>query len=248
MLERGVFTPPGCAVGNNTIRELGQSIRAMAPTAVCFHLGDLVSVCGLTVIEDLCKMPYSTVWFELTWQGSKGSVEVGMLASQGELGFEAFVLLRNHGHWTLMAHLKGSHLADQEMQEMSLAAPGESPPGGVKLSMYALRAAMGFLSALHCSNVARREHIPDAKLQRARSKRGKQPLFSYWTLELAGAGARGENLGGTHASPRVHLRRGHPRQHAPGKWTWVQPHAVGNRSLGIVHKDYQAAPTLQAAP
>lgn len=92
---------------------------------------------------------------------------------------------------------------------------------------------------MNCTNVGRQEHKPDAALQKARAKRGKQPLFSYWTLELNGRdGGAAQSFGGTHASPRVHLRRGHPRQYAPGKWTWVQPHAVGNRELGMVHKDY----------
>ncbi len=46
------------------------------------------------------------------------------------------------------------------------------------------------------------------------------------------------NFGGTHASPRLHLRRGHPRQYAPGKYCWVQPCVVGNKAAGMVHKDY----------
>jgi hypothetical protein len=96
-----------------------------------------------------------------------------------------------------------------------------------------------FLSALNCTNIKRVEHRPDAKLQKARAKRGKQPLFSYWTLELDLSRAESsESLGGTHASPRLHLRRGHPRQYAPGKFTWVQPCAVGNKKAGMVHKDY----------
>lgn len=98
-----------------------------------------------------------------------------------------------------------------------------------------------FLSALHCSNVARREELPNPKLQKARARRGKAPLFSTWTLELSFNDSSRSGIassGGTHASPRLHLRRGHPREYAPEKWTWVQPHVVGNKSMGMVHKDY----------
>ena len=93
---------------------------------------------------------------------------------------------------------------------------------------------------MNCSNIIKVEHNPDEKLQKARIKRGKKPLFSYWTLQLSIPNEReeGASLGGTHASPRVHLRRGHARQYAPGKYTWVQPCAVGNKSLGVIHKDY----------
>jgi hypothetical protein len=116
-----------------------------------------------------------------------------------------------------------------------------------------VRACQSFLSALHCCNVKQEEHHPDAKLNKARAKRGKAPLFSYWTLQLDGKTERGNDHGGTHASPRVHLRRGHPRQYTPGKWTWVQPHAVGNKAAGMVHKDYAAgpglvSPTINTAP
>jgi hypothetical protein len=45
-------------------------------------------------------------------------------------------------------------------------------------------------------------------------------------------------VGGAHASPRLHLRRGHARQFAPGKWTWVRDCAVGNKVAGVISKDY----------
>lgn len=64
------------------------------------------------------------------------------------------------------------------------------------------------------------------------------PLFSYWTLHLTHTDGTPRPMGGTHNSPRVHLRRGHPRQYAPGRWTRVQPCAVGSPSRGMVHKDY----------
>jgi len=98
-----------------------------------------------------------------------------------------------------------------------------------------------FLSALNCNNVKQIEHKPNQKLQNARQKRGKYPLFSHWTLELSiPKSSKGKSkLIGTHASPRVHLRRGHPRQYSPGKWTWVQACVVG-RGKGIITKDYSA--------
>jgi hypothetical protein len=96
-----------------------------------------------------------------------------------------------------------------------------------------------FMSALNCVNVRRLEERPSEQLQKARARRGKLPLFSTWTLELdlENRVASREDLGGTHASPRLHLRRGHARQYAPAKWCWVQPAVVG-RSHGIIHKDY----------
>ena len=44
--------------------------------------------------------------------------------------------------------------------------------------------------------------------------------------------------GGTHASPRVHLRRGHIRKIADGRTVWVQACVVGSKH-GMVLKDYK---------
>jgi hypothetical protein len=107
-------------------------------------------------------------------------------------------------------------------------------------------AALKFVAAMHCGNVTQKQTRPADRLNRARVKRGKKPLFSYWTLHLSRSEA-GEALGGTHDSPRVHLRRGHPRQYAPGKYTWVQPHVVGNKTLGMVHKDYEGSRLAESA-
>lgn len=168
---------------------------------------------------------------------------MGMLCHENGGGFNAAVFLRQPGGvWSMEGAVAADSLQAHYMQMHCQAA--EDARRGIHTMTYGVKA---FLSALHCSNVRRQEHAPDVKLQKARARRGKAPLFSYWTLQLDGKSDRGADHGGTHASPRVHLRRGHPRQYAPGKWTWVQAHAVGNRAAGIVHKDYSAGPAPVAA-
>lgn len=49
---------------------------------------------------------------------------------------------------------------------------------------------------------------------------------------------RNEPQGGTHASPRWHLRRGHFRKLPNGKITFVRQHEVGSKEHGVVIKDY----------
>ncbi len=95
------------------------------------------------------------------------------------------------------------------------------------------------IEVLNCSNVVYLDIAP-SRLKQGRIKKGKTPLFTYKTLHIK-TGMRDEqknHAGGTHASPRVHLRRGHIRTLASGKTTWVQPCVVGDKSKGIVHKDY----------
>jgi hypothetical protein len=82
---------------------------------------------------------------------------------------------------------------------------------------------------LNCRNVVRKTVSPDAKLQRARKKSNKLPLYSFSTLAVAGFGVKG-------AVPRaIHWVRGHFKEYTPerplfGKIAglfWWEPHLVG---------------------
>ena len=53
--------------------------------------------------------------------------------------------------------------------------------------------------------------------------------------------ARGPHLGGTHATPRWHIRRGHWRNLADGRRVFVRECEVGDKSRGGVVKDYEVA-------
>ena len=220
---------------------LFEEVKQKAGQAVCFWMGDLDTISQLVVIPELCRLPYPTCWFEAEMDSTDGHIFTAALVTQDSDGTMHFVSATRIGpaqEWVLDGVAHGSYSNDRMMDMGQVDASGLAQ---MRHNIYAVGA---FLSALHCSNVRREERVPEAKLQKARAKRGKAPLFSYWTLQFDGKSDRGEDQGGTHASPRVHLRRGHPRQYTPGKWTWVQAHAVGNKSLGVVHKDYSGGPAL----
>lgn len=97
---------------------------------------------------------------------------------------------------------------------------------------------MQFIKILNCSNVELVDNIP-SKLKQSRVKKGKMPLFEYKTVHIKQNTKRNMNKGeGKHASPRVHLRRGHIRTLQSGKTTWVQSCVVGSKESGVIHKDY----------
>lgn len=81
----------------------------------------------------------------------------------------------------------------------------------------------------------------DAAANRKRIKRNKRPLFERRTLVIdpTKAKARSVRQGGTHASPRLHLRRGHWRRYKSGKTVWIEACKVGKPELGVVAKTYQ---------
>jgi hypothetical protein len=76
-------------------------------------------------------------------------------------------------------------------------------------------------------------------LNKRRARKGKPPLLAHHILkpvprktEPAGS------MGGTHASPRLHLRRGHYRQYTNGIKRWIKPSWVGDKTRGVVTKTY----------
>jgi hypothetical protein len=102
----------------------------------------------------------------------------------------------------------------------------------------ALTPVLELICALACKNVEMDRHEPDAKLNAARIRRGKRPLSAHYTLVLADDRAPlGPSGNGSHASPAMHVRRGHIRRLRSG-FTWVRQCVVGRIKDGNVTKQY----------
>jgi hypothetical protein len=69
--------------------------------------------------------------------------------------------------------------------------------------------------------------------------KGKPPQFDWHTVKIEPAKSKADHQGGTHASPRLHDRRGHLRRLKNGKTCWVKDCKVGDASKGVVFKDYE---------
>lgn len=81
---------------------------------------------------------------------------------------------------------------------------------------------------------------PPERLSRATEKRRGVPLFSYHQIFVPKQNNKSRGTGlGTHASPRLHMRRGHIRNLPSGHMTWVRPCLVGYEDLGVVVTDYK---------
>lgn len=216
--------------------------------AICFDIGEYEQIHKRIKFELEPSMnldiPFGVSWFEINTPHETWCV---LIEKHSVDNCE-----KNMFIWTWFSRLNRDWQYQFSMQTWGMSDPYVALFDCDKDSeraMHGLRGAvLKFLAAISCKNVKKVEHSPDEKLQKARAKRGKKPLFSYWTLELTDTKTEhGASLGGTHASPRLHLRRGHPRQFKPGEWTWVQPCVVGNKSLGMVHKDYKFVPSEMAA-
>ncbi|MEA5115956.1 MAG: hypothetical protein VB050_18220 [Geobacteraceae bacterium] len=222
-------------ISDEDFREILHAFRNAAPRSICFDMGDIDEFPSITPVSELVKAPFSDCWFECNFKHTDGTqIILGMLVVISER-VQITSFRRKHNQWLVRGVIFTDTLSSRNFQvypAIDIVAE--------ELKQHKLVLST-FLSALNCRNVKQVEHKPESKLQKVRQKRGKQSLFSSWTLELAipKMSTENEKLNGTHASPRVHLRRGHPRQYAPEKWTWVQPCMVGTHK-GIVSKDYLA--------
>lgn len=114
----------------------------------------------------------------------------------------------------------------------------------------ALIIALWTLCFMHTKNVSIDTVTPDAKLSKAHQKRGHEPLSVYKVLRITPMGSgRSDGAGeGKHASPSMHIRRGHFKHYNEGNGLlfgkyegvyWWEQRLVGNRTQGTVQKEYE---------
>jgi len=135
-----------------------------------------------------------------------------------------------------------------ELFESAIEYLGNRQKALARLMMNSRDEALVFIQAcsvINCANVTPADIEAPAALNKKRKANGKQPFFSYKVLQLADerreSGAR-DGSGGQHASPRMHLRRGHLRR-LESKSIWVRPTMVNAESKrGAVFKDYAVKP------
>ena len=78
-----------------------------------------------------------------------------------------------------------------------------------------------------------------------RIKRGKKPLFEWETIVIEPKPkVLSMGLGGTHASPKPHDRRGHQRRLKSGKTVYIRPTTINKHKIkteGFIHHDYRVS-------
>ena len=79
----------------------------------------------------------------------------------------------------------------------------------------------------------------DATMNAKRIRKGKKPLLEFRMITIDGRKPDLPSVPhGTHASPRLHWRRGHWRNTKTGKKVWIDPMLVGDEKNGKIVKDY----------
>lgn len=136
-------------------------------------------------------------------------------------------LIHEDGHFAWMTHPGYTITADQYL------AGGGDVERDLRDEIWAV---VTLIASLACKNVNTSDEVLPRNFRKAAEKSGND-LYAYKVLTLNGEASKSEALGGTHASPRTHLRRGHIRRLPKGN-IWVNACMVHGKTPGIVHKDY----------
>ena len=226
------------------IEEITNGVERYADSAICFDIGEGMEMSGFRCIPELVRLPYSVCWFEYSHVTDAGIARFGVLAideysDPNKIIWIVFCRPAIQKEWSMLgwANIQGN----TEDQIVWGLRPKTVQPYAEAL-LETLHIVGAFLSAMNCTNITKRENLIPEKLQKARAKRGKKPLFSYWTLELnlPKFSTDRSGAGGTHAAPRLHLCRGHMKKRKTG-YFWWQPHVRGDKKSGMVQKDYAAS-------
>jgi hypothetical protein len=128
-------------------------------------------------------------------------------------------------------------LADYIADDPSL--PKDSEDYVIEKSTFMLLTYV-LVGLVNAEGIIQEHHRTPKFINKKREAKGKLPLFEYHLLKISPALKMPGHVaaGGTHASPRLHWRRGHIRRLPSGACTQVRPCLVGHKSLGQIEKDY----------
>lgn len=198
---------------------------------------DVVDQAMTSVFSGPIRLPHPAVIFELREQRPTPSGLIVCARQDGDI-VEAVFLMRRRAPrgWTDclvrvwlhpdgMAEIEGN---PAEQEDHTIRGHGEVAAGIIWRALTILGAAPGI----------RDQKVAMAKRSRLTREGVRGWVWHQVTIDPARLAAAIPPQGGSHASPRWHLRRGHWRQLADGRRVFVRQCEVGDPTRGGVVKDY----------
>ena len=199
---------------------------------------DDVDQLSQTIMAGPLRLPHDRVLFEVTEQSCPGGCLVAYAAG-AEQGVDAFLFRfdPNRKAWTdvlARSSFLPDGVADVEAHP-TLVDPAEHNPYFQALTGMVWR-ALGLLSA----GTQLREHVLSPLRRASLAKRGVRGwTYRIAEIDAARVAATLALRGGSHASPRWHIRRGHWRTLQDGRRVFVRECEVGDQTRGGIVKDYR---------
>lgn len=195
-------------------------------------------------IDTFARVNDPPTFLQGTVKGSERAIQLGERMSGSMLMFRK----QTSGKWVLCPYTMIVGREGEGKEEVWAGAPlaPEVPErmddDQAEVYGHAVGIALDFLSLLACKNILHeRVSAPPLRKQMRAMAEGRAPLYDFHVLKIRSDSKepRGEHLGGTHATPRLHWVRGHIRHYATGNQTYVRPHTRGDPALGAVDKTYE---------
>ncbi len=218
---------------------IGQALRDAVAAAVQFDCGPVDDI-PVGKGREFCKArsPFPNTLLQFETPSSDGASHALVLWREQPDGSVQLIAAqrRNDKEWLSVAPTTVTKNEDGSFQYERIGYDERN----TEFVMRMHARAMNLFYILGCSNVDTADNPAPAALNKKRAKTGKFPVLEYKTLVLKIDALRtsGQAGGGTHASPRVHLRRGHVRRLESGRRVWVQACVVGS-THGMILKDYR---------
>lgn len=211
--------------------------------------------------------PTEVQWFDLskTYSGEK-SVSIQHLVTHRPPFEKSLVVYggssKSHPYYEVMMLVTGTDPEDGIVVDISKGTPGNFvtfPPlvyavddGQVRygpadenhevphdVAKLMLSLVSMWLSSMDTGCNSYKPSVAQTFTNKRKIAQGKMPSYDWTTVVVTATPSRAEPKGGTHASPRLHDRRGHLRRLRSGKNVWVKAHKVGDATLGTIFHDYQ---------
>jgi hypothetical protein len=206
------------------------------PDSVSFDSDDLGRL-SQALLTSPFSLPHAAVFFEVVQSTAPGGRVVAYAEEDdGQVDACLFQYLTERSIWTdALAFARFRHGGEDDF----FAHPALASDSEATVYAEVLAGVVGRALALLAMRCAFQPHAVPLIRRRGSSRH----VASGWTYRVAEidpvqikvAAAR---LGGSHASPCWHLRRGHWRQLADGRRVFVRECEVGDPSRGGVIKDY----------
>lgn len=199
---------------------------------------DEVARLAQAILPGRLQLPHPAVMFEIARSGVAGGCMVALAVAASD-GVQGYLFQRDTrpGAWSgvlAYARFRQDGVAEVETNPRVLWPYDIGVPSEVLA--YAVWRALGLLAAGCTFESQTLSPLRRATLARIGVRGWEYRVADIDPSRIAEAAAR---LGGTHASPRWHIRRGHWRSLGDGRRVFVRECEVGDPSRGGVVKDYR---------
>lgn len=197
---------------------------------------------GADVLRD-CRPPFEKcmVLLQATKNGKVYELIMSVVGTDVEEGILLSVYRGAHGGKPILMPLL-VYLYDPEDDRIKYGPVNEGEKIEEHDAQMALALTAAWYKALNAGSTE--SYVAEVKqtfTNKRKIAQGKRPTYEWRTVIIEPQKSRQITVdhGGTHASPRLHDRRGHLRRLRSGKNVWVRPCKVGNAALGTVFHDYE---------